>query len=306
MSTRGSPWPALLLLLAATLVASPSASAQGPEGCELTLVQGGDDPATSGFPPGVTRTFTLLVTNTGELPARGNLELNDPPPGWFWDSSTRTVDLAQDESVTFSIPVAFDGSTRLDATLEAWLEAVRCTIGGVVLTEVAGTPNGEVTMALTPAPPTPVEPDEGALWPWLLFGALVLGTIVAIPLLYRGRRVAIEAFTEEPERTVIPGRGTSFPLVLRNRTNRAVHVTLEVTEVKEGWSALVTLPDLELGPKESRTLYMMVRAPAEARPGDLCVAKLNARPEGGSARAVSTVTKVVEAGPEKKGGKKGG
>lgn len=299
------PGPPVVLaagLLVALVLAGAPAQAQGQPPCELTLEAAEDNPSTGGFIQGVPKSFTFIVTNTGGLQAEGEVTVSDPPSTWFWTTTLPEVDLASGDSRTYTLRVEYEGARAQGAELSITITNVECPAAGLGFAPVSGSNSETLSLTFSHAPLAgPGDADDGLPWAWILFGLLVLGTVVAIPALYSGRRTAIEAFCEEPERTVVAGRGTSFPVVLRNKAKRSVHVGLEVTDVQEGWSALVTLPDLELGAKESRTIYMMVRAPAEARPGDLCVAKLVARPEGGSPRAVTTVTKVAsDASPSKK------
>lgn len=263
--------------------------------CALSLSVADENPSTSGFQPGQDRTFTLEITNAqNNLPAEGELRFGQHPPGWFWDTSPRSISVAGGETIEETISISYDGDVQRDAQLRAELVEVECSSGltGLALEGEGGPP---ATLAFTHDASAVVPPteDDDNLWAWLLFGGIVVGTAVAIPVYYRRGRVNVEAFCEEPEREVVAGRGTSFPVVLRNKSSEPAHVTLEVTEVEEGWSALTTLPDLELGPKESRTLYMMVRAPDEARKGDLCVTTLQVTPENGSPETVETVARVV-------------
>lgn len=283
---------ALALLSTALLALVPAATAQ--QSCGLELALADDNPSVSGFSEGEARTFTFEVSNPNQLQADGRLVLSDPRPGWFWNTQPWSGTVAGGETQTVNVSVSYEGGSGTSANLEARLENVECS-GPLTVGGIDGDTGSPVTLAFSGQPaPGPGGDGETTLWPWILFGVVVLGTAIAVPVYYQRGRVSIEANCEEPEREVVAGRGTSFPIVLRNKSSEAVHVALEVTDVKEGWSALTTLPDLELGPKESRTIYMMVRAPDQARSGDMCVATLRATPEGGSAQTVKTVSRVTQ------------
>ncbi len=283
---------ALILLSTALLALVPTATAQGSCGLELAVAD--ENPSPSGFSEGETRRFSFEITNPNQLEADGRLVLNDPRPGWFWTTQPWSGSVAGGDSQVVNVSLSYEGGGSSSAFLEARLEQVECS-GPLTVGGVDGSEGSPATLSLSGQPAAGPGADDGTtLWPWILFGVIVLGTAIAVPVYYQRGRVAIEAHCEEPEREVVAGRGTSFPIVLRNKASEAAHVSLEVTDVKEGWSALTTLPDLELGPKESRTIYMMVRAPDQARSGDMCVAKLQAKPEGGSAQTVKTVSRVSQ------------
>lgn len=294
---------ALVLVSTALLALVPTASAQ--QACGLEVAVSGDNPSTTGFSEQESRRFTFEVTNPNQLEADGRLVLSDPRPGWFWTTQPWSGTVPGGQTIPVNVSISYEGGSATSANLEARLESVECggplTVGGI-----DGGEGSPVTLSLSGQPaPGPAAGEDTTLWPWILFGVVVLGTAIAVPVYYQRSRVAIEAHCEEPERDVVAGRGTSFPIVLRNKASEAVHVALEVTDVKEGWSALTTLPDLELGPKESRTIYMMVRAPDQARSGDMCVAKLQATPDGGSAQTVKTVSRVSQSPGAAKAADKG-
>lgn len=282
--------------LLGTLAIATAASAQDP--CQLTLSEDDGNPGTSNFTVDESRTFTFTVTNPGNTEVEGTVvTLQDPPPGWDWSTQPQTVRVPGDSSQDISIRVVFLGERSLDAELGVQVQDVHCTalVGG----GINGPNSDPVTFSMTHAPlPAGPGADEGLPWAWIVFGVIVAGAVVGVPLVYSQRGAKIDASVEEPEKDVVAGRGTSFPVTLKNQGKDPVPVRLEVSEVQEGWSALTTLPDLEMGPKETRTVYMMVRAPPDAKPGDLCVAKLQVKPDGGSATEVKTLSRVDKVASE--------
>ncbi len=107
-----------------------------------------------------------------------------------------------------------------------------------------------------------------------------------------------EVVSEVPEREIEPGGGTSFPIVLTNRTDEPMTFELEAGEVDAGWQLLLTLEELELEPKASQTVHVIVRSRAKVEPGDVGVARVLARAGTGEPRELELRTRVVEPGSQ--------
>jgi hypothetical protein len=273
-----------LVLITPFGVAAQNPLGQGP--CELSLATADDIPQ-GPFDPGEERVYTFVVENTGDLDADGTFRIiSTLPEGWFWSPTEQPVSVASGGQTEVDVTVRFEGNVERDAQLQANVDDVDCGVA-------SGDTTSTVSLAFTHAPIQEQGQDEFP-WMWIVFGAIVAGTVVGVPVAYRTRGARIDVSCEDSEREVSPGRGTSYPITIENKGSDAVAVELEVTDVQEGWSALTTLPNLELGADEDRTVYMMVRAPEEAKPGDLCVAKLGVTPEDGSAKEVKTLTRVDE------------
>ncbi len=286
----------IMILAVAAIGFSSSAVAQLEDQCHVELLSGDANPDTDGFEQGEDRAFTFLAQNTGTLDAEASVFISEPPPGWSWPTSMPSISLGGGEEQEFSIDVTYEGEDERDASFTASLENVECQSPLGVAT-VDGSTNDDQTLTFTHAPIQAPE-DGGLPWPWIVFGVIVAGAVVGVPVAYQRRGPRIDATVEESEKDVVAGRGTSFPVTLKNKSSDPAPVRLEVVDVQEGWSALTTLPDLELGGKETRTVYLMVRAPPEAKPGDLCVAKLAVKPEGGPSTTVKTLTRVDEGAQE--------
>jgi len=80
----------------------------------------------------------------------------------------------------------------------------------------------------------------------------------------------------EPLKFVRPGRGASFPIEVKNGADEPARLALAVAAVPEGWSAFLPLPEIQLAPKETRSLWLMVRAPETAKPGEAVDVELTA------------------------------
>jgi hypothetical protein len=291
----------LVALAVASSMALAGAAAQS-ENCQVDLVEGDGTPSTTDFEEDETRTFTFVAENVGDLDARADVFLQDPAPGWSWPTRLPTLDLESNASTELTIDVTRLSGGASEAGFEIELTDIECSATGLSgIDSVQGTTNGPQSLSFAAAD-APAAGDDGLPWPWLVFGVLVAGAVVGVPVAYQARRSRVEATVEESEKDVVAGRGTSFPVTLKNKGKEAIPVNLEVVDVQEGWSALTTLPDLELGARETRTVYMMVRAPPDAKPGDLCVAKLQVTPEGGSSTTVKTLARVDEAAGEAEDG----
>lgn len=289
---------AWIMLLALVLAGfSITGSAQpNVANCEVSLFTDDANPGTDEFEPEETRTYTFTAQNTGDLEAQAEVFISDPPVGWSWPTRMPTISLDSQEESSVEVDVTFLGEVQQDASFSMELEEVQCD-APLGAGSVSGTTNGAQSHSFTHAPMEGAE-EDALPWPWIVFGVIVAGAVVGVPVAYQRRGARIDATVEDSEKDVIAGRGTSFPVTLKNKSNDPVPVKLEVVDVQEGWSALTTLPDLELAGKETRTVYMMVRAPPEAKPGDLCVAKLAVKPEGGPSTTVKTLTRVDEGSPE--------
>jgi uncharacterized membrane protein len=249
-----------------------------------------DDIPQGSFDPGEERVYTFVVENTGNLSADGTFQIiSTLPDGWYWSPTEQNLQIAVGESTEVDITVRWEGDVERDAQLQADVE-YDCGVksGSTDL----------VSLAFTHAPIQGGDRGGSTPWAWIVFGTILAGTVVGVPVVYRRRGAKIATACEDSEREVQPGRGTSYPIELTNEGSEAISIDLEVTDVQEGWSALTTLPNLELGPDETRTVYMMVRAPEEAKPGDLCVAKLGVTPEDGPTEEIKTLTRVDEDAPE--------
>jgi uncharacterized protein (DUF58 family) len=292
MRNRGIALGLVLVLAATTGLASLASGQLGQTECGLGL-EAPSNPQVSNFEPGEQRTYEFTVTNNASAAdATGTFKLvSEMPDAWFWSPTEENVDVAAGGQETVTVTARYEGEIQQDATLSAQVQDVQCE-GAATSTD----PNSDtVSLALTSAE-LPAPADEGAdiPWAWIIFSTLVAGTVVGVPVYYQRRSPSLDVECDESEGEVQPGRGTSYPIRLTNDSSENLDVKLQVTDVQQNWSALTTLPELELGPEESRTVYMMVRAPEEAKPGDLCVAKLGVTPAGGSRQTVKTLTRVDE------------
>lgn len=103
-----------------------------------------------------------------------------------------------------------------------------------------------------------------------------------------------EVVCEAEERDVVVGRGTSFPLVFVNRGDDPVEARLTVEDAPEGWSALATEEEIELDGRSSRTIYVLVRPPAETPVGEQARIEATVATSEGTEETIELVAEVVE------------
>lgn len=284
-----------LCTLALVLLALPLAGGQVPPGAPPPcgpIAATAVAPATLG--PGEQGTVTLTVTNSGARPviATASMVLLGPgtggSAGWT-GGGDRTVNVpAASGSAPGTATAEFEVSAEGEAVEEV---TVSFTVSGACPAPIPGVecPQGAcVTNEAAASQRIGYDaPEQGLQIPFLasldfrpevLIAALVLlGILASIPLLLRKRPRALSAECPEPLKTLKPGKGASFPISLANPSADPLRAELEVGAVPEGWTAFLPLPDLQLAPRESRNLFLMVRAPDDAAPGETVDVEVSVR-----------------------------
>lgn len=272
----------VLVALAVPIVAPPAA-AQAPACSTLTLeaVDPGD------VAPGGSMDVVFRVTNTGtQAEVVGFVRAAfAADAGWKVTPPERTgITLAANggsADVSFSV-TAPDGRGGGTEPLNA-VAGGSCSAGGTPfpLPGVLDVEEVTASMPLAVAAPSGFRFDLGALAdvPPLLFvgalaGVLIVGGAV---LASRKRGAGFGAKCPEPEKSLRAGRGASFPLEIANRGKERDTARFEVGAVPQGWSAFMALPELLLAAGESRTIWLMVRAPPDAQVGSHSVLTVTVR-----------------------------
>lgn len=130
-------------------------------------------------------------------------------------------------------------------------------------------------------------------------GMLALGVV-----LVRKRKGGLRVETEAPIQEVLPGRGASFPVLVTNEGGQKASLGLTTSEVPPGWSAILPVDRIELGPNESTTIWLTLKAPAVAHPGEhIQVSFVATSPDGTSAESLveAVVVERYGAGPATSG-----
>lgn len=251
-----------LVLLVAT---AASVTGQAPTVCAaptLAFAPTGDDLA-----PGGSVEFTLTVTNGNQFPANAAITF-EAPPGFAVDPPEATLanmNGGGEGSVVANVTAFEDvqaGTTRqLTAT-------VTLTCGTAPLTQASPATEATADMTVVQAQESPVDGLLGYATDPIVLSLAGLALVVVVgAVALKSRREGMALACPEPLKQVRPGRGTSFPLEVTNRSGATDTALFKVHEVPEGWTAFTALPELQLGPRETRTLWLMVRAPADAPEG---------------------------------------
>lgn len=216
-----------------------------------------------------------------------------------------------DAEIGWHIPAKLIGDPGPNATLEHLRAEGRVEGSGSVTArdrapdsgfgEVFAFPGGtggSGSGSVGPGPQTGPDTGASALLPALL---LLGGVAVVAGALYHRRSAGpvLELTCDAPDQEARPGQGTNFPLRVENGGRERVALDMETVEVPEGWVAFIPLPTLKLDPGEARELWMTLKAPADAVPGDEVQVRVVAREQGGQLSAEAVLrADVVEATPQ--------
>lgn len=294
--------PRFLALLALALLVAPAAVAQlppapQPQGCGPLAVEAPVAP--SAIEPGATGTITMNVRNSGQSAMLVTIVASTTAAGWSFPSGEeQTVQLAQgaDQDVVFEVlaPENGDGTATVNFASEGACQypGGQCPALSPQLCQAQGAPQ---TVTVERAEPQGFRiPGLAGIdipLPYLIAGLLLIALAVAVPLLMRNRKPPRATATcPEPMKPVKPGKGASFPIEVTNPSDASRKLHLEVGAVPEGWSAFLPLPEIQLAAKESRSLWLMVRAPPDARPGQSADVEVTATDAGRPERP--TIVKV--------------
>ncbi|MBI2079104.1 MAG: hypothetical protein HYT80_12205 [Euryarchaeota archaeon] len=102
-------------------------------------------------------------------------------------------------------------------------------------------------------------------WLFLLLAGGVFGLAV---VLIRRKKGGLLVSSESPIQQVLPGRGASFPVKVVNEGGAKQSLTLGTSDVPPGWSAILPVDRIELQGNESTTIWLTLKAPPTAHPGE--------------------------------------
>lgn len=227
---------------------------------------------------GETGEVAVTVKNNGNRAVDVTVAAETSSPGWAITSATsQTANVPAGGSAAISFAVSPSGDASGDATVNVATTGV-CPAPGGLPCPAGAPPNSCSTQGPAQTVVVGYEAQDGfgipflsglaIPLPYLLAGVLLVLAAIAVPLLLRRKRPARATATcPEPMKPVRPGRGASFPIDLANPADVARKVQMSVGPVPEGWSAFLPLPEIQLAPKEKRSLWLMVRAPPDASDG---------------------------------------
>ncbi|MFA5862583.1 MAG: hypothetical protein WDA16_12905 [Candidatus Thermoplasmatota archaeon] len=238
-------------------------------------------------PAGGKADIKVNVRNNGAVPANVNVSANVATAGWAItgpSSIAKDVNNGADSVFVFSVT---PDKTAKDSASVNFAETATCGTSQLPASCPSGAP---CTFVLTPSTASVgLQAPSGLRIPgldnlafpieYLIAGVVLVAVAIAIPLALRKRgspRGASALTCPEPLKPVRAGRGASFPIEIRNPKDTPTKLALEVGAVPEGWSAFLPLPEIQLAPKETRGLWLMVRSPADARSGDAAEVEIKA------------------------------
>lgn len=227
--------------------------------------------------------FDVTVMNTGQsaeelpggvIPAEEiEFSLSTPRSGWTATSSPDSVELERGDTSTVRVELCAEDT------------AVRGETATVTLTATIQ-PTSPLDEEQTDTVTLRAELEEDGLFgipwdfpPWVLWIVLgAVGVMLAAILMSRRRTgggVVLEC--SESNKQVAPGRGTSFPVRLRNEGHGKDIVSLTTSPVPQGWDTFLPIVDVPLEAGDEQTVWISVKSPEDARDGDHIVVKVYAR-----------------------------
>lgn len=151
--------------------------------------------------------------------------------------------------------------------------------------------NSQVTRSLEPAEALTSFVFQ---YKWILIAAVV-AIIIVMGLLLRGRtKAGIVVSTDQGVQEVVPGRGASFPLTVTNLGAQREAIVLGTSEVPNGWNAILPVDRLELRANETTTIWLTLKSPVNAKPGERIQVGFIATTSDGSGYETLLEASVVE------------
>ncbi len=293
------------------LLAPPPVAAQAPECATISLAHA----EVPSIDPGATRDVVFSVKNNHNVAQVNatvfvNLASDYAAAGWDVAPAEQwvVVDAGQTGSVTVTVttPDRSGDSAMLNARANG-----RCSVQGRTLPVPVGP---DVVPEVTDSVQLATTAPGGLPFPGLdalanvpavyLFGGLIV-VVVALGAVIAARRRGdgFDAGSPEPEKAMLPGRGASFPIDVKNRGRQPDTARFEVGDVPHGWTAFLAVSEVTLAPGEGRTLWLMVRAPPEAAEGSATVVPLTVRSKSNPKREarVAVRAEVRGGGPAEAG-----
>ncbi|MHB8604425.1 MAG: COG1470 family protein [Thermoplasmatota archaeon] len=270
--SRGPAGHIALVALFALLSLAPIGSAQVPAGTTDCTKIALSHLAVSPVAPGQTVEITESIQNSGNVDAQVSVSIRTTQGIWTADKQTATATVAAGQSASVKVIVTAPGKGGGDGQL-GFTATGTCSAGGNTVpppVPVQPTTNTATdTVVLTLAPSAGFDLSQFTNLSPLILVAIAATLLIVVGAILAMRRGGRGFLVEcpEPAKPLKPGRGVSFPIELKNRGNSPDTARFEVGEVPAGWSAFMAVPELQLAAGESRTLYLMVRAPPAAREG---------------------------------------
>lgn len=283
-------------LLFALLLLAPVAMAQIPSACGPVPLTAPASPAP--VEGGQGASLVVTVANSGSVTATVTVSASTTSSGWTLDETEQTQDVAAGGEGEFTFRLTASPEATGDATVN-FASSGSCDPPVGPGLQATGS-NGSVVVLLAAPEGFRIPGLDAIPFPleYLVGGIVLVGIATAIPFFMRRAPRGVAATCPEPLKMVKPGRGTSFPIELRNHGAEQTTAQFEVGPVPEGWSAFMPLPEVQLAGKESRSLWLMVRSPQGAAVGQAADVELRLRGAQGKPALVRVRAEVAASAPE--------
>lgn len=267
---------AIVLLFAPALVA-PLAAAQSLPTTPCGPLEPSIVAPAGGVAPGGQGSVTVNVVNKGNNPTPAVIVVSVVAGTDHWSvvgETQKNASVAAGATAKLVFTLAADSSATQKATFNVAVSGTCAPPGnlacpGNACDAPSANTSGVIPLAAAGGVQVPsFLKDLNVPIEYIIVGALALAALLALPFLLRARSGGLRAACPEPLKLLRPGRGASFPLELRNTAAGEMTARFELSRVPEGWAAFLPVPDVQLAPKEARSLWLMVRAPPTARTGD--------------------------------------
>ncbi len=112
---------------------------------------------------------------------------------------------------------------------------------------------------------------------WPLLGAAAVLLVAGVVLVEKRRGAGLKLSSTTPSQMIQPGRSASYPVRIQNDARDSDRVQLVTGELPPAWSIVVPLAELDLRGGEGTQLWVTVRAPGDASPGQSLSVDVRAR-----------------------------
>lgn len=132
------------------------------------------------------------------------------------------------------------------------------------------------------------------MWPLIGIGAILL---IAAFVLRERKKGSVELQTDTEVQELLPGRGASFALTVRNESRDEDRIHLGAGPLPPGWVSIIPLTEIDLHPGERSQIWLTVRAPSRVRPGESVPLDVTARSTRFRGREARLALSVIVAEP---------
>lgn len=127
---------------------------------------------------------------------------------------------------------------------------------------------------------------------WQFLGAAAVLLLSGVVMVERKRGQGLALSTDSPLQLIRPGHGASYPIRIRNDARSEDRVQLSASDLPPGWTAVLPLTELDLRGGESTQLWVTLKAPSDASPGQDFAVDFKARSSASPRRDAAVPLRV--------------